>query len=333
MFEVVIGTRSGVYHLGPHGLRSLGLDGQRFWAVRAWRSTNGALTILAGSYESGIFRSDDDGRSWQAANDGLTAPSLRTIIPDPTAPGSLLCGTEPARAFRSDDGGRSWRELEGILALPGYQEWFLPYSPRAGGLRNFYSPDGSRLLASVEVGGLLDSPDGGQTWRYLRVGEDHDIHQITGHPDDPNLLYAALGYAALRLQQRDENAPRLGGIARSRDGGASWEKVQTDYTRAVLVPPTATNLLLAGPSPEVGKLGRIEVSADGGDSWQLASDGIETPMPDMVEFFEVAPDNTVWAVTSGGRLLQAHAGEWHWRSALPAGATIDVQSVSFVAEE
>jgi hypothetical protein len=54
-------------------------------------------------------------------------------------------------------------------------------------------------------------------------------------------------------------------------------------------------------------------------------------MPDMVELFVAAPDDTIWAVCSGGRLLVATAGEWHWRSALPDGSDLNVQSVSFVA--
>ena len=56
-------------------------------------------------------------------------------------------------------------------------------------------------------------------------------------------------------------------------------------------------------------------------------------MPDMVELFVAAPDETVWAVCSGGRLLSATPGEWSWRSALPAGSELDVQSIAFVAHD
>jgi photosystem II stability/assembly factor-like uncharacterized protein len=231
-----------------------------------------------------MFRSQDGGSTWEPANDGLTSSAFRVICRDPLDASVILAGTEPARLYRSSDGGRSWRELDAIASLPGVESWYLPYSPRAGAIRNVYAPPGStgRLLASIEVGGLLDSNDGGETWTVGPVGVDTDIHHITGHPADSNLLYASLGYASLTRGGDSNGARPYGGIGRSRDGGASWQKIETDYTRATLIPRAQPNVLLAGPAPNVGQHGRIVVSSDGGDSWESASAGIDTPMPDMV---------------------------------------------------
>ena len=177
---------------------------------------------------------------------------------------------------------------------------------------------------------LAHSDDDGATWTNSTVIDDDDIHHITGHPTDGALLYASLGYASLRYRDADAR-PRLGGIARSRDGGRNWQKLETDYTRATIIPPSRPDLLLAGPAPRVGQDGRIVVSADGGDTWEPAGGGIATPMPDMVELFVAAPDGTVWALCSGGRLLRATPGEWHWRAVLPADAALKAQAVAFVA--
>ncbi|MGH2618630.1 MAG: hypothetical protein ACRDJC_25655, partial [Thermomicrobiales bacterium] len=105
-----------------------------------------------------------------------------------------------------------------------------------------------------------------------------------------------------------------------------------DYTRASIVPPARPDLLLAGPAKEVGAQGRIEVSADGGDTWQPAGDGLDMPMADMVELFQATPDGSIWALCSGGRLLHAEPGAWQWRSLLPTGTTIEVKSVAFLPE-
>ena len=333
-FDTYIGTTNGVYRLTGSGVEPLGLESERIWAIHAWRDDS-RLTILAGSYGSGMYRSQDGGRTWQPANAGLTASAFRCIAPDPLNASAVLAGTEPARLYRSMDGGSTWNELTGITRIAGHESWFLPYSPRAGAVRNVYAPPGrpGLLFASVEVGGLLRSDDGGVTWTCQPVIEDEDIHFITGHPKDSDLLYAALGYASLTHRGHEGGRRRFGGIARSRDGGKSWQKLESDYTRATLVPPSRPDLVLAGPAPEVGREGRIVVSTNGGDTWEPASGGLETPMPDMVELFVAAPDDTVWAISSGGRLFRASPGVWVWQSALPGDVDLRVQSISFATRD
>src|SRR5215218_10290011 len=165
MLDAWIGTRNGIHRLRDGALEPAGLDGRHVSAVHAWRD-GGTVAVLAGSYGDGLFRSVDGGGSWERVEAGLSAAVFRCLAADPTQPGALLVGTEPARLFRSADGGASWVELEGVTRIPGHERWFLPYSPRAGAVRNVYSPPGRapRLLASVEVGGLLASDDAGASW-------------------------------------------------------------------------------------------------------------------------------------------------------------------------
>lgn len=305
----IIGTTSGVLRLHDGALEPLGLDGLDVTALHA-----SGDALLAGTYGDGMFRSTDGGGSWERL--GLTAPTFRFVSAE-------LAGTEPARVFRSADGGQTWAELEGIARIPGHDQWYLPYSPRAGAARNAYVA-GERMLVSGEVAGLLRSDDGGASWACEPVDGDEDIHFVEGHPDDPDLVYVALGTATLNVREG-----RHGGVARSRDGGRTWDRVETDYTRAVIVPRARPDLVLAAPALKVGQGGRIVVSADGGDRWEPASAGIDVPMPDMVEVFADAPDGTIWAVCARGRLLRATPGEWEWASALPPAADITVKSVAF----
>jgi hypothetical protein len=199
MFDTYVGTTKGIFRIEGSALEPLGLDGERVSAVHAWRASGGT-TVLAGTYESGLYRREDGRRRWERVEAGLTAPCFRCIGPDPLEPNALLAGTEPARLFRSRDGGRTWRELDGIRRIEEHEQWFLPYSPRAGALRNVWAPPGSSatLFASVEVGGLLRSDDGGEAWRCDPVVDDDDIHYVTGDPRDPSLLYAARATAAER---------------------------------------------------------------------------------------------------------------------------------------
>ena len=311
MVDAFLGTTSGVAALSDGALVPLGLDGLDVTALHASEDA-----LLAGTYGDGLWRSADRGDTWARVDAGLSASTFRFVDAE-------LAGTEPARVFRSADGGRTWAELEGVARIPGHERWFLPYSPRAGAARNAYV-SGGRLLVAAEVAGLLRSDDGGATWVCEPVDGDEDIHHVTGHPDDPDLVYVSLGTASL-----SHTGGRHGGIARSRDGGRAWEKVETDYTRAAIVPPARPDLLLAGPARRVGRDGRIVVSGDGGDSWEPAATGVDVPMPDMVELFVAAPDGAIWAIGSRGRLLRAEPGEWAWSSPVPPGAGVAVKSVAF----
>jgi photosystem II stability/assembly factor-like uncharacterized protein len=304
-----LGTTSGVHRLQDGALEPLGLDGHSVTALHASDDV-----LLAGTYGDGLFRSADGGLTWEPVDAGLTASTFRFVGPE-------LAGTEPARVYRSRDGGESWKELEGITRIPGHEDWYLPYSPRAGAARNAYV-SGHRVLVAAEVAGLLRSDDGGDTWVCKPVAGDEDVHHVTGHPDDPELVYVSLGTASLT-----QRGGQHGGIARSGDGGRTWEKVETDYTRATIVPPTQPDLLLAGPALSVGRGGRIVVSADGGDTWGPAGHGIDVPMPDMVELFVAAPDDTIWAICSGGRLLRAAPDDWHWSST--TDVAVSVKSIAF----
>jgi photosystem II stability/assembly factor-like uncharacterized protein len=337
-----LGTRSGVYRVAGEQLVPLGLEEYTCSAIYAFSPAGGDRperdTILAGSYGQGMFRSTDGGTTWAPANQGLTAPALRTITADLAHPGAILSGAEPGRGFRSDDRGLSWQEMRAIAALPTSDEWYLPYSPRAGALRNFYAPPARPdfLFASIEVGGVLRSRDSGETWTLLDLYasdiSDDDIHYVTGHPDRPNEVWLALGWAVLK-SRTNVGRTQLGGVARSDDGGETWAKViDGDYTRAVIVPPARPDLVLAGPAKQVGSQGRIVVSTDRGESWEPAGHGVEEPMADMVEVFLTAPDGSIWAICAGGRLLRAEPDEWRWRPALApvAAANLDVQAVSFV---
>ena len=142
MGEAFLGTTSGVLRLRDGVLEPIGLDGL---SVTALHASDEAL--LAGTYGDGLFRSADGGSSWERVDAGSMASTFRFVSAE-------LAGTEPSRVYRSADRGRSWEELDGITRIPGHEQWFLPYSPRAGAARNAYV-SGDRLLVAAEVAGLL----------------------------------------------------------------------------------------------------------------------------------------------------------------------------------
>lgn len=66
--------------------------------------------LFAGIEVAGILVSDDDGQSWQAANQGLTDPDLHQILPSKKTPGLVVaaCGEGVSR---STDRGSHWQKV------------------------------------------------------------------------------------------------------------------------------------------------------------------------------------------------------------------------------
>jgi photosystem II stability/assembly factor-like uncharacterized protein len=278
--------------------------------------------VLAGSRQ-GVHRSDDAGRTWRPASNGLTQRYVRWLDFHPDISDFELAGTEPAGLFISHDGGETWRGRPEVEALRDQHHWFLPYSPEAGCVRGF-TFHGQRLYAAVEVGGVLRSDDGGATWR-LADGSDGspdlegppepyvypDIHSLHVHPSSPDLVIAPTG----------------GGLYRSTDGGATWELLYDCYVRAGWIDPADPRHLLLSPADGVERDGRIEETHDGGATWTLASGGLDVPWPNrLVERFYPLGDQML-AVLSDGQLLAATLNEWQWRQIVPAIPEINALAV------
>jgi hypothetical protein len=85
--------------------------------------------------------------------------------------------------------------------------------------------DANLLLVGIELGGLMRSGDGGESWQDHRPGAQPDVHSLAWHPRMSGRAYEAGG----------------GGAAFSTDGGETWEPADDGrdrhYTWSVAVEP------------------------------------------------------------------------------------------------
>jgi len=323
MNKLILATEQGILTCEREGdgwvLSTRGLTDQHVTSVIAREGM-----ILAGT-ENGVFRSDDEGGTWEEASNGLTARHIRWMAYHPDISDLEFAGTAPANIFVSHDGGGSWRACPEVAELRDKFKWSLPYSPEAGCVRGF-AFHGSRVYAAVEVGGVLVSNDNGETWR-LAEGSDGkpdlegppepfvypDIHSLEVQPSSPDLVYAPTG----------------GGFYRSNDGGKTWKLFYDCYCRAAWVDPNDPDHIILGPADYVDSDGRIEESRDGGQSWSLASNGLQVPWRrGMVERFFQA-DDELFAVLSNGQLLSASLSTLEWQRILPGFN--DVNAITGIA--
>ncbi|MFC1782173.1 glycosyl hydrolase [Planctomycetota bacterium] len=128
--------------------------------------------------------------------------------------------------------------------------------------------------------GIYKSQDGGRTWKHMGLEDTHHTRRIRIHPENPNLVYVtALGHVYGPNEQR--------GVFRSKDGGATWEKVLfvDDKTGAIDLCMDAKNpnILYAGmwqvlytpwARTSGGPGSGLYKSTDGGDSWTELTNGL-----------------------------------------------------------
>jgi photosystem II stability/assembly factor-like uncharacterized protein len=167
--------------------------------------------LYAGTQGAGVFRSGDQGRTWQAA--GLAGQFVKSLAASQHERGVVYAGVRPAGVHLSRDGGATWRELTGFRRIPNRWWWFSPAEAPGQAYVQALSispADANVVLAGVEFGAVVRSADGGETWSRHRRGALRDCHSLTFHARDGNWAYQAGGTGA--------------GAAVSRDGGATWQQ-------------------------------------------------------------------------------------------------------------
>ena len=168
--------------------------------------------------------------------------------------------------------------------------------------------------------GVYKSSDAGKTWKHLGLENTKQIGRIIVDPKNPNTLFlAALGNAYASNPDR--------GVYRSRDGGATWQKVlfKNDDVGAIdlafdpVDPKTvyATLWNVRRPpwfiyAPANGPGAGIFKSVDGGTTWKEISEGIPLEGRGHIGI-SVAPANRnrVYAVVDakdGGVFISNDAG-------------------------
>ncbi|HEY7257685.1 MAG TPA: hypothetical protein VH459_01385 [Gaiellales bacterium] len=268
-------------------------------------------TVYAGLNDGGLRRSADGGRSWVDCR--LPEPGVFSVAVSP-ADGAVYAGTEPSRLFRSDDGGKSWRELDGLLELPSRPTWSFPPRPWTSHVR-WIAPsphDAGLVLAGIELGGLMRSTDGGETWEDHRPGAQRDVHCLAWHPRAERRAYEAAG----------------GGAAWSEDGGATWHPADDgrdrNYTWAVAVDPDDPDWWYVSAST-----GPFRAHRDGdpeariyrrraGEPWEPLAGGLPDPLPAM-PYALVAFDGRLVAGLRNGDLWQSADRGESWQPCVPAG--------------
>ncbi len=274
--------------------------------------------IIVGTRD-GLWRSIDDGHSWQSVGSKSQSVHIRWLMVSEGQTRIVVAGTQPAGILTSHDDGLNWTQSTDVENLRDTNGWYLPYSQKAGCVRGF-AVGGSdrdkahqRVYAAVEVGGVLVSLNGGRSWNLVEGSDGSpdyyrdlgalihpDVHSISVHPKTPKIITASTG----------------GGLYRSVDEGKTWQIINEGYIRAAWVDPNDPMHIIAGPADGVSRNGRIEETYDGGKNWHLAAEGMKAPWDrHMVDRF-YQKDRYVFAILSNGEIWIKHPTQNRWRHIL-----------------
>ena len=306
--RLLAGTRKGAFVLTADGARrQWEVSGPHFagWEVfHAKGSPADPNRLYVAQYTDWfgqvIQRSDDGGRTWQAAGndfaydgeagthlwyDGTPHPwefkRVWHLEPSPSDPDVVYAGVEDAALFRSTDGGRSWREVSALRRHPTGPQW----QPGAGGLclhTVLLDPrDPRRIYTAISAAGAFRSDDAGESWRPVNRGlksEDmlpdaeaevgHCVHRLAMHPARPDVLFMQKHWDVMRSDDAGESWREISGNLPS-DFGFPIE-VHAHEPETVYVVPIKSDALHYPPD---GRL-RVYRSRTGGDEWEALTAGL-----------------------------------------------------------
>ncbi len=222
----------------------------------------------------------------------------------PGQPLTFFQGTTGGGVWKTTDAGESWENIsDGYFDVASMGAVEVAFSdPNV-----IYAGTGSAgIRGNIMTGrGVYRSTDGGDSWSFAGLPDAGLIGRIRVHPQDPELVYAAvLGHPFGKNEER--------GVFRSQDGGGSWTKVLflSDSVGAVdlAMDPSNPRILYAAMwraerKPwtliDASEDGGIYKTTDGGDSWKKLEGGLPRGLTGRIGI-TVSPANPdrVWAIAN-----------------------------------
>jgi photosystem II stability/assembly factor-like uncharacterized protein len=270
--------------------------------------------LYVGTFDSGLYVSDDGGSSWRTDARGVKERRVLSVVVSPSHEESGIsvayAGTEPSNLYRSEDGGQTWQVLPALRELPSEPTWSYPPRPWTHHVRTIalHPTDPDWLAVGIELGGVLRSCDGGGSWFDHNTQAYSDAHQLLMHPLAPHRLYEAAGQ----------------GIARSDDLGDSWrafeDGLDRHYAWAQAIDPADPDLwyVSVSRSPHAahgGADGQAHLWRSRGNGWVAVDTWGDSPeLRRMPYSLTALPDQpgSLLAGLRGGRLLLSDDAAESW---------------------
>jgi photosystem II stability/assembly factor-like uncharacterized protein len=260
-------------------------------------------TILVGTIGQGVFRSQDEGETWQRTGPmfGMHGDCItRALVMHPNEPQTVFAGTDQG-LYRSDDAGKIWQLLD--TPMSGKHVWGVAINQQ----------DPEQMIAGVGTPSrptLFHSRDGGTSWHAAQA-EIAETCPAVGIPRPTAIAIDPENGSSIWTSFE------VDGVRHSSDGGETWERTAEQITN-----PDVHNVMITpGKQKRIFVLVNDDVwiSEDDGGNWRNV--GVRENFPlRYPRGLAQRPDdpNTVFVcigdTTPGrtGAIMRTHDGGGSW---------------------
>ena len=289
---------------------------------------DGRRRIYVGYATSGVWKTDDDGKTWQPIFDDQATTSIGDLAVAPSNPATLWVGTGEANIFRasmagagiykSTDGGQTFRHM-GLTDTQTIGR-ILVHPTNADVV---YVAASGHEWTDNEMRGVFKTTDGGRSWaKVLYKSPRTGAIDLVMDPRNADVLYASMWQRIRRKwsDPRVEPGYNESGVFKTTDGGRTWSDANQGLPAAEHRGRIGIDISRSNPDTLYALLDNYEI---GRVPPPGSRDAYGRPMPEGAGFIKGAD---VYRSDDGGRTwrqtsrfndettqyLERHSGTYGW---------------------
>ncbi len=252
-------------------------------------------TVWAGSFGTGIFRTQNRAQSWQLLRSGYYAARTDRVAASPSyaSDHTVFTWALGGGLYGSSDGGQTWRAINSIFD----QHLLFGLIGAIGPSPNFAN-DQTIFVSQAEPWTVARSTNGGAWWERADTGiPTYDVVSLALSPayTSDGTLFAASSSS---------------GIFRSTNRGVSWTAANSGLPtlqigHVIVSPAFASDRTVFATN----KGGGVFKSSDAGATWQVINSGLSSlSVCDIAISPAYASDQTVFVCTGSGVFRSSNGG-------------------------
>jgi photosystem II stability/assembly factor-like uncharacterized protein len=260
-----------------------------------------------------IYKSRDEGKTWQNISAGMTHSRVIALAIDPLFPANIVAGTKGDAVFKSYDGGQRW-----VSRRTGLDDVTISSVVH----QLVFVPGSSNHIFSATSLGVFESEDGGETWMKRMEGMTEVLMVVTidCDPQQPQTLYAGTS----------------GGVYKSINGARSWSRVNNGLVASDVLKSSralgVTRIKVDPHQPDTvyaATLNGLYKTMDGGKSWTRIG---ETLSDQMLSDLILDPTHPhVVYVTNRDGVFRSEDGGMNWDARNAGLSNVNIRALAMSA--